>query len=242
MTAPAQINSPLRCITYAMKDAGLLGEGDDPNSEQLAEGLNRLNDLINLWITQGLKLWLMYDLNVPLVAGTSSYTIGPSGDVNMVKPLRCLQGYYNDTTDATNPVRRPIFPLSWDEYLRLSTVQTQGSISQYFVDKQQTYLKVFFWNTPDTTTAANGTAHLLIEQQATNAVNLTETLNFPQEWFIAARWGLAAELCSGQSEYIIQRCEMKAKEYRTMLEDWDVEDASVYFKPDSRAYSGSRFR
>jgi hypothetical protein len=30
------------------------------------------------------------------------------------------------------------------------------------------------------------------------------------------------------------RCQQKALEYRTMLENWDVEDADIKFQPDMR--------
>lgn len=243
MTSPASFNTPVRVITYAMRDAGLLQEGDNPNGEQLAEYSERLNDLINYLVTQGLKLWVQQDLSIPLTAGQNMYTIGPGGSVNMTKPLRVLQGYYNDLSDPTNPTRRPIYPLSWQEWLSLSNVTTQGSISQYFVDKQQLMLNVYFWNTPDSIAATNGTAQLLVENQITNFTGITDLMNFPNEWFLALRWGLADEICTGQPLDVQQRCQQRAEKFRMALEDWDVEDASTFFRPDSRGgNTGSKFR
>jgi len=223
----------------AMKDAGLLQEGDDPNSEQFADGLNRLNDIINFEQTQGLKLWLQYDLAVPLVAGQGTYTIGPGSDVDMTKPTRVLSNaYYLDS----NNIRRPLIHISRDEYLRLSNPAGQGPITNYFVDKQRTELSVTFWLIPDTQ-AATGSAHLLIQQQMTNMVSLTDSMSLPQEWFMWARWALAADLASGQPQAVIQRCMGYAAGYRDALEDWDVEDAATSFAPDHRSsYSRGSFR
>lgn len=243
MTAPAYFNTPDRLITYAMKDAGLIGEGDEPTSEQLAEMSNRLNDVINMLQTRpSLKLWTQQDLNVPLTAGTKTYTLGPSGSINMTKPLRVLQGYYDDTT-TTPSTRRPIFPLSWQEWLTLSTVDTQGAVSQFFVDKQQLLLSVSFWLTPDTTAASNGSAHLLIQNQLTNFTGVTDALNFTQESFLGLRWSLADEICTGQPQTIMDRCAQRAEKFTALLEDWDVEDVSTTFQPDTRGGQGaSRFR
>ena len=242
MTSPINFNTPARCITLAMRDAGLLQEGDEPNSDQYAEYGQRLNDVINYLQTQGLKLWTQEDLTLPLVAGQMTYTIGTGGNVNITKPLRVLQGYYNDMSSPTAPVRRPIYPVSWQEWLSLSTITTQGAISQYFVDKQQSMLNVSFWNVPDAFNASNGTAQLLVQQQITNFVGITDTMNFPQEWFLALRWNLADELCTGQPQAVQARCQQRAMQFRTALEDWDVEDASTFFKPDSRSGQGkSRF-
>lgn len=227
MTTPADFAQPIRIITYAYIDAGLISEGDTPNSDKLASGMNRLNDLINLWGTQGLKLWTYLDQSITLVAGTAQYVLGPGGSIITTKPLRAIQGYYLDSSN----VRRPIYPLSWDEWLRLSQTVNTGAISQYFIDKQQANLVVNFWLVPDAT-AATGTAHLLIPRQITNFTGLTDTMNFPQEWFMGLRWGLADELSVGQPETIMQRCQQRAMMYRQQLEDWDVEDSETRFQPN----------
>lgn len=237
MTTPANFNSAYRIICEAMWNAGKLATGVEPNSEDLARYMNRLNDLINLWQTQGLKLWLQLDQSVTLVSGQASYTIKSGGDVNLTKPTRIIDsGYYLDS----NSVKRPLTIISRDEYARLSTVTQTGPITQYWVDKQVSQLVVYFWLVPDAT-AATGTAHLCVQQQITNLVSLTDSMNFPQEWFMALHWGLADEICTGQPQTIVDRCAQRASMYRTMLEDWDVEDASTKLQPDlSQTSYGAR--
>ena len=237
MTAPAD-NTPLSIIQDAYFDAGYLQEGQSCNGEQIVSGMRRLTDLINLWQTQGLKLWLNVDTPITLVAGTGTYTLGPAGTVAMVKPLRVVECWYADV----NGIRRPLIPLSWNDYTRLSQITQTGALNSYFVDKQQANLSVFFWLIPDAT-AATGTAHLLTQVQVTNFISVTETMNFPIEWRIALRWGLADELATGQPQAIMDRCQGRALAYRTMLEDWDVEDASTRFTADTRGYGFmGRFR
>lgn len=237
------INTPKSIIDAAMRNAGKLAEGSIPNSEQYALNMDNLNRLINLWQTQGLKLWLQTDLSIPLTAGKGGqgnpYTIMTGGNVDMVKPLRAQQGYFLDSSG----VRRPIYPLSWDEWMRLTQTTQQGAIAQYFIDKQALSLNVYFWLVPDTT-AATGTAHLLLQQQVTGPVNLVETMNFPAEWGLALVWGLADEIATGQPQAIMDRCQQRASVYRAMLEDWDVDDAATSFAPDMRqgAYGRGGFQ
>lgn len=243
MTTPT-INQPYGIITDALVDAGKIQETDNPNSEQLASGMRRLRDLVNTWQTQGLKLFLNQDITVPLTAGKATYNFGPAGDVVMTKPLRVIQGYYLYTTGS---IRRPFTPLAWNDYLTLGQAGTatanQGPINSYFVDKQATQLAVTFWLCPDTTEAANGAAHLLMQIQAANPISLTETMAFPEEWRMALRWGLADEMATGQPQTIMARCQQRAQFYRAMLEDWDVEDAQTNFAPDQRSmYSTGGFR
>jgi hypothetical protein len=232
MTAPTD-NTPISVIQDAYQDAGLIAEGDSINSEQIVTGLRKLTDLVNLWQTQGIKLWLNVDTTITLVAGTATYTLGPAGSVVMVKPPRVLDAYYRDA----NGIRRPLVPMAWADYIRLSQITQTGAVNSYFVDKQATQLSVFFWLVPDAT-AALGTAHLLLQTQVTNPISVTETVNFPVEWRIALRWGLADEICTGQPQAIMDRCQQRALAYRTALEDWDVEDVSVRFAADTRGHTG----
>lgn len=229
-------NDAKRIIDMAHYDAGLIQQGDVANTEQQADGLNRLNDMINLWQTQGLKLWLQFDLAVLLVAGQATYNIGPTGHVVMTKPVRVLDsGYYLEV----NGSKRPITLISRDDYMRLSRTTQQGAVNSYFVDKQHNQLAVSFWLVPDAT-AALGVAHLLIQQQVQNFTLVTETVQFPAEWFIALRWGLADELATGQPQAIMDRCLQRANAYRSALEDWDVEDTSTRFAVDTRNQGVSR--
>lgn len=222
----------------AYKDAGLIQDGDEPTSEQYADGLTRLNDVANLWQTQGLKLWLIQDIAIPLVAGQATYTLSPSGNIAMPKPMRVIDAYYLDQ----NNIRRPLVVLSWQDYTRLSQVTQSGQINSYFVNKQQQQLSISFWLVPDVN-AATGTAHAVIQNQITQMVSLTDTTAFPMEWSLALRWGLADELATGQPQAIMDRCEKRAMTYRTALEDWDVEDAPTAFAPDSRMlFSQTAFR
>lgn len=231
MTFPALFPTALRIVILAYEDAKLTAEGETPNSEQISRGMSRLNDIVNFWNTKGLKLWTLIDQSINLVADQQSYTIYSGGDVNLAKPMRILQGYI-EIAD-TDETKRPITAMSWDEWMRISQTGQSGTISQFFVDKLYDRLTVYFWLIPDSTEAAN-TAHLLIQQRVTNPQALTETLMFPQEWFIALRWALAYDLSNGQPEETVNRCLMNMNMYRDALENWDVEDPPTQMTPDPR--------
>ncbi len=229
MTMQASYMQADRIIRYGYMDSGIVGKQSDPSSEQLAEGMMRLNDIINFEQTQGQKLWLVSDTPVTLIAGQNQYTFKPTGNVNMTKPIKIMQGYWLSSLG----VRTPLNVLSWEEWLRLSQVNQQGAVNSYFVDKQQLSMNVSFWLTPDVNAAA-GTAHVLLRNQVTNFVGLTDNANFPLEWAMFLRWALADDLATGQPAEIVARCEQRAMAYRTALQDWDTEDASITFMPDAR--------
>lgn len=225
-------------VTKAYQDATIVAKLGTPSAAQFQDGLDRLNDIINLWATQGLKLWLQEDLSLTLTANKTTYALGPGGDINMVKPLSVYQAYYL----TNNQSKQPLTILSKDEWTRLSQNNIPGALNSFYPDKQLNFLYVSFYNTPDTQ-AATGTAHLITRVAATNFVATSDTVGFPPEWYIALRWALADDLASSQPAEVQQRCAQRAGAYRQALEDWDVEDAPTFFQPDERASQHTgRFR
>ena len=238
MTTPANFLNAYGIISEAYFNAALVGEGQTPTSEKIAFGMNKLNRMVQLKQTKGLKLWTNTDLAVTLVAGVNLYTFGPSGTIIMTRPIRAPMGYYSDV----NGIRRPVDPISRQEWNTLSQVNQLGAINNYFVDKQQLSLNVYTWLTPDTG-AATGTLHLILQQQITYNASLLDSINFPIEWGQWLTWGLAQQLAVGQPDSIISRCKMEADSAEAILEGWDVEDTVTFFTPDQRGmYSGNSFQ
>lgn len=227
----------LALITAGYRDAQKLARGASLNAEQQAEGLERLVDLINLWQTQGLKLFLESETTLNLVAGQQLYSCMLGGSLNIVHPLQVKEASYWDA-DGNN---RPLIPISRQEWTRLSGRTQSGVVTQLFAEKLYDRLNVYLWSVPDAL-AATGTVKLVLRNQATNPANINASVLFPPEWGIALRWGIADEVSSGMPEAVQQRCQTRASAYRQALEDWDVEDAETYFQPDTRWNTGSRFR
>lgn len=220
-------NTPDRIIRNAMDNAGLLEAGDDPTPEQYAKYMERLNDLINLWQTQGIKLWLNRALPMGLVAGQGTYILA-------AQEMRVLEGYYINSVGS----RRELQLLTWNTWNTLPDHTNQGAVNAFFPEKQQTQTVIRLWQVPDAA-AATGSVELMVQDRVTNLIKLTDSINFPQEWFIALHWGLADEICTGQPEQIVQRCANKANAYRVALEDWDVEDGSTFWQPSVQGRTSS---
>ena len=237
MAAPL-FNTPDRIITTAMRVSGLLQKGEVPDATDYADYLPRLVDLVNLWQTQGLKLWLNSIVVIPLTAGQALYSLGPAASYLTTKPMRVLEAYYVLTSGNSYPLSS----LAWVDYNLLANTLQQGALNSYFVDKQQTNQVVAFYMVPNAAAASGGNIELLVQKATTNFATVNDTLNFPQEWYIALYWGLAAEIGNGQSDKVINRCKMNAEQYRTFLEDWDVEDVSTIFSPTGLIAGGNSFR
>src|SRR6266404_2431817 len=167
-------------VQAAYEDAGLCAVGSSISANQQARGISRLVDMIQLWGTQGLKLWLEVPTLITVVAGQNTYTLSPTGSVAMVKPLAVLQGTYI----TSGGVRQPLVPMSRDEFTRLPQYNQNGAINSYMTQKNQTNLTVYFWSTPDAT-AATGTCEVLVRKAVPNPTIAPDAMAFPPEWSIA---------------------------------------------------------
>jgi len=236
----AVYNSVDRIIRMAMFDAGLIEEGADPTSDQLGNYLQRLMDLIQVWQLEGCKLHLIQDILLPLVLNQYIYTVGVGGSINMPKPLRLEDAYFTDSKGGV----RNIDVITRNEWDRLPPPQNNGTVTQIFEDRQISPLRFYLWNKPGAQDVA-GSFHLVLRTIAgAGTFNTTDAItnNFPIEWAMALRWGLAMDICTGQPDSIVARCEKMATYYKTLLENYDVEQGGITFQPDSTQGVGFRSR
>lgn len=229
-------NTAASIIKSAFLDAGKLARGASLSIDQLADGMSKLNDLVNFWQTQGLKLWLESEQTVTLVEDQQRYSIYPSGDVAVARPLRVKQVVYRSSSDAVRPVRI----ISREEWTRQPSRSDSGIITQAYPEKLYDRINLYVWMIPNAEEAA-GTLRVVLHSQTAGATYTGDSMAFPPEWALALRWGLADQLTVGMPEPIVQRCMMEAERHRSALEAWDVEEAPMYYTLAPEATQGSGF-
>lgn len=75
-------------ITAALRDLGAIGSRNTPTAADLQDGFEALNQWVTDLDTQRATIFTVKREVFSLVAGTSSYTIGPGGTFNTVRPMR----------------------------------------------------------------------------------------------------------------------------------------------------------
>ncbi len=223
-------------ISAALRKLQVLELGVTPDSNTITNAAQALNIMIKAWQTQGIKLWTVVEDTLTLVAGQTSYVIGPSGPGLVAdKPLKVIQAWARNTT-VTPQLDIPLLPLSKQEYNTLSSKFTQGMINSFFYDPSTTSGTMYFFLTPDANTASTYQIHFVAQRPLLDVSLSTDIPDFPNEWMQALVWGLADELAVEYGCHINLRQEvaMKAEKYRKMMEDWDIEAPSTFFSPDMR--------
>lgn len=80
-------------VTQAMREIGVLASGEDPSSDELADGILRLNSMLKSYAAKGVNLWRDTDGEVTLLEGVA---IAPLPDALSVSSARLV---LEDTVD-----------------------------------------------------------------------------------------------------------------------------------------------
>jgi len=181
------------------------------------------NMMFTRWSNQGVNLWQVDLITVPLIQGTSTYNV----DANTVVMLDAYIEY------GSPPIDRIILPIGRTEYASYPNKQQQGFPTTFWFDRllsptvtlwpvpdgQQTYLKYY----------------RVIRLQDAN-MNGTEQVDIPAIWLEAMVYGLAERLAQIWSPDKVAIMKPMADEAYNIAAAQNVETASTYISPQISGY------
>jgi hypothetical protein len=221
-------------IKASLRKLEVTGEGETPSPEDYTNCAFGLNIMLKSWEKDGYYLWKLSELVLPLVSGTSIYQIGPTatgtGALVTDRPIRLMDTcYVKDSSDLDTTLKI----LSRQEYNQLGLKATSSTVSQVFYDPQLTNGVLKVYGTPSDSTH---TAYLTAQTPVYDMNSNSETLDMPQEGYMAVVFGLSDYLLD---EYPVKadkasRITQKAEYYRNQLADFSQEESSVFFQPTMR--------
>lgn len=217
-------------IKAAFRLIGVGHRGESVPADEINDASEALNIMLKAWQADGLQLWKREEASITLSAGTSTYTLGPTGSIVMQRPLRILEAVRRDSSNIDVPINK----LSWNEYYGLSNKTSTGIPVSYYYDPQLDNGRFTVWQVPTATEAAEYTIEIVYHLPFEDMDNSTDNFDCPVEWLQAIKFGLALDLAPEYgvdlpAQYRLQK--QFDKSYEKAL-SWDIEDTSVYFQPD----------
>ena len=227
-----------RCRGFDPEDTSTL------TATQISNAAETLNFLLTHWQALGLPIWCRKVANSSLTASQASYTVGSGGNIAINRPLAVVQAWLRDSTDASNPVDIPIQVISQQEYYLLSSKSAAGRPTQLYFEAAYDGSTnqgatandtIYLWPVPDSTVASTYTLYFIYQRPLLDFGASTDALDMPQEWYEAIRLTLAAKIAPEYGlplgEY--DRLVREARDALTLALEWDTEQVSVYFAPDT---------
>jgi len=222
-------------IKAAFRLIGVGHRGESVPADEMNDAAQALNIMLKAWQADGLQLWKRAEASIMLSAGTSTYTLGPTGSIVMQRPLRILEAVRRDSSNIDVPLNK----LSKNEYWGLSDKSSTGTPVSYHYDPQLDNGKLYLWQTPNASAASEYTIEIVYHLPVEDMDSSTNNFDYPVEWLEAIKFGLALRLAP---EYGIDtpyqyRLQGQFDEIYDKALSWDTENTSVYFQPD---YQGQR--
>lgn len=117
-TANDIIRAAMRLIQVSAVDTDL-------TAQELQDGLESLNRMLDSWSADELTLYEVIREQFPLVSGQNPYTIGYGAEFNTSRPMKIVDAYLI-LNNGSIPVSYPMQVLGYDDYnsVRLKTLST----------------------------------------------------------------------------------------------------------------------
>ena len=233
-------------IVSALRKLGVVEPADTSatiDANIITNSAQALNLMIKQWMTDGIKLWTIVELTLPMVASQTTYVIGPIGpDLVTDKPLKLIQGWIRNTS-VTPYIDTPLQILSKQEYNTLGSKFSTGIANSIFLDPGVTSSSVYLYLTPNSFTATSYSVHLVVQRPLYDISSSTSVPDFPNEWMNALVWGLADQLAIEFSVPANHRQEitMKAERFREQTSAWGIDAESTLFTPSFRGGNTSAY-
>lgn len=203
-------------VLYAYQNIGIR-----PTSvlqEHMESARMATNMMLSRWSNQGVNLWAVDLIEVPLVAGQTTYAV--DGNTVMI-----LDAY----TTTGSGIDRVIMPVSRTEYASYPNKAQQGFPTSYWYDRLISPT-ITLWPVPDGSSATILKYYRVRQIQDANLRN-GENAEIPYRWLEAFADGLTYRLARIWAPQMAQMLKAQADESYQIAAIQDVETVPTYISP-----------
>lgn len=172
-------------INQALKDTGVIGDGQTANDEQVTGAFDTLNQMLAQWQVDNLHVYAQKEVVLALT-GAQQYTVGTGGAVNIIRPVKIDAAFWRK-----GGIDYPVEVMNAFEDYEQLTFKALGSIPRavYYLP---TYPMGALYVYPQ---ANEGELHLVMRADLPTYVTAADNLALPPEYAAAVRYSLGELLC-----------------------------------------------
>lgn len=185
------------------------------------------NLMLARWSNQGVNLWAVDLVSVPLIQGQQEYSV--ASDTVMI-----LDAYMEIDNGSGPPIDRIILPISRTEYASYPNKEQQGFTTTYWFDRLIAPT-VTLWPVPDGS-SAQYLKYYRVRRLQDSALTSGQTVEIPYLWLEAFAMGLAQRLAMIWAPDKVQMLKPLADEAYMIAAEQNVEQAQQYISPMISGY------
>jgi hypothetical protein len=195
--------------------------------EHMSSAKTAANLMLSSWSNKGVNLWKVDLVTVPLVTGTSTYSVDSS-------TVMILDAYVT-TTSGGQDIDRIILPVSRSEYASYPNKEQQGFPTTYWFDRLISPT-ITIWPVPNTSNGPTSLSYYRVTQvQDSNFVS-GQTVDIPYRWLEAFAMGLAYRLAMVWAQPLVGQLKPLADEAWGNAAQQDTEYVQMYISPQISGY------
>lgn len=219
-------------IKSSLRLIGVGRRGESVDDSDIQDAVEVLQMMIKAYSKKGLKVWQRRTTSLTLVASQASYTLGPTGNLVIGRPIDII--HINRRTISTG-TDVPLLKWTQDEYLRQTPKTQTGIPLGFWYDYQLTNGVLYLWQVPDATAVSTYNLQITYLDPIDDMDSGTDDFEFPQEWYEALRYNLAYRMAPEYDVDPVERSQLRkdAEKFLMEAEDGDVEMGSIYIAPDN---------
>jgi hypothetical protein len=177
-TGQTIVNRGLRLI-------GQLESGGTPTSDESNDALTAVNAMLDAWRNEKLMCYALQEESLTLSASDGEYTIGPSGNLNTVRPTAIEAAWILE-----NGISYPLDPITDEEYAALPDKATASDWPDVFNYRGTVPTgTLFLYPLPNATRTLK-----LLTRAPLTALTLVGTVALPPGWEDALAYNLAVRI------------------------------------------------
>jgi len=191
------------------------------------------NMMLSRWANQGVNLWAVDLVTVPLVQGQSTYAVVDPDTGSTTNTVVILDAYIETVNGSGQPIDRLILPISRTEYASYPNKEQQGFSTTYWFDRLISPT-VTLWPVPDGTTTS--LKYYRVRQIQDANLQGGQQVEIPYLWLEAFAYGLAQRLAIIWSPDKAIGLKPLADEAYSIAAAQNVETAQQYISPMISGY------
>lgn len=194
--------------------------------EHLADAAFEANLMFSDWSNKGVNLWEVDRVSVPLVQGTTTYTVD-------AKTVMILDAVIT-TGSGQSQFDRVIMPISRTEYSQTPNKNLQAPPTVFWFDRLINPT-ITLWPVPDQSSYYTLNYYRVTQIQDAELSN-GQTLDIPYRWMDAMCAGLAARVAAIYAPDRLALLEAKAAQAYQTAATQDTENVPLYIMPGLSGY------
>lgn len=224
-------------ISDALRIAGALGEWETASATRLSRLVPILNGIIKMKQQIGMPLWKISTLGIPMLNfGVGNVVTVGQGTVTVTaaKPMKLQSAWVANTNLSIG--RRELEIVGRRDFLSSSPIYSTGSPHTIYMSPLREHSEIYVHPYPNAYSLANEYVEIHYQSAISDVDNATDNVDFPSEWLLLITYELAdvAGAMYGTPSAERSMISAKLKDLRQMSEEFDVEEGSLFVRPNYR--------